>query len=143
MRRGWGRYPHAAKGVVRSGWHLTICVGSEPIFPKTVEKPHMTCPECSGPMPATKATGRPATYCSPTCRRAAEYAIRRAQVLLTRAQRAEQDARLRVATGWGHKDDAKVVDFWSGEVDRLRGSLRELLDGTDDDNSPGTVEPRP
>jgi len=36
-----------------------------------------------------------------------------------------------------------VVEFWSGEVQRLRESLRALLDGTDDDNSPGTVEPRP
>lgn len=103
----------------------------------------MKCPECSGPMPAAKSTGRPATYCSPTCRRAAEYAIRRAQVLLTRAQRAEQDARLRQVTGWGHGSDGKAAGFWAAEVERLRTALRELLDGTEDDASPGTTEPRP
>ncbi|TPG12563.1 hypothetical protein [Pedococcus bigeumensis] len=100
-------------------------------------------------MPKTKATGRPAVYCTPACRRSAEYAIRRAQILLTRAQRAQQDAALRVAmstSAWDIKDAEPRAAFWEGEVERLRTSLRELLEqvGTQDDEStPGTTDPRP
>jgi hypothetical protein len=108
----------------------------------------MTCPECSGPMPTAKSSGRPPTYCSPACRRAAEYAIRRAQVLLTRAQRAEQDAGMRMAleaTDWHRKDATAKLTYWRGEVERLRMSLRDLLAGvgTEDEQTPGTTEARP
>lgn len=108
----------------------------------------MTCPECSGTMPEAKPTGRPATYCSPACRRAAEYAIRRAQVLLTRAQRAEQDAGMKMAletTDWHRKDAAAKLSYWRDEVARLRASLRELLAGvgSEDAATAGTTEARP
>jgi len=36
-----------------------------------------TCPRCGGPMPSPRPTGRPATWCSDRCKRAA-YEERRA-----------------------------------------------------------------
>ncbi|CAN5291384.1 hypothetical protein BH09ACT12_BH09ACT12_05460 [soil metagenome] len=36
-----------------------------------------TCPRCDGPMPSARTTGRPATWCSDRCKRAA-YEERRA-----------------------------------------------------------------
>ena len=44
------------------------------------------------------ATGRPPRYCSTSCRRAAEYDLRRAQQLLTRAERSEQTAWMKADT---------------------------------------------
>jgi len=92
------------------------------------------CPECGSPMPSAKSTGRPPTYCTPVCRRAAEFGLRRAQVLLTRAQRAEQDAALQVAIGGSYRaaDDADRLAFWRSEVTRLRGEIRALLAGAGD-----------
>ena len=89
------------------------------------------CPECGSLLPSGKTTGRPATYCSAVCRRAAEFGLRRAQVLLTRAQRAEQDASLAVATGGSYRasDDGARLTFWRSEVTRLRGEIRVLLAG--------------
>jgi|GEM_PF-2549145 len=103
------------------------------------------CPECGSPMPAAKGTGRPATYCTPVCRRAAEFALRRAQVLLTRAQRAEQDAALHVATGGSYRaeDDAARLTFWRSEVTRLRGEIRALLAGAGDENDAQSATPTP
>ena len=65
------------------------------------------------------------------CVRSAEFALRRAQVLLTRAQRAEQDASLAVATGGSYRasDDGARLTFWRSEVTRLRGEIRVLLAG--------------
>jgi hypothetical protein len=92
-------------------------------------------------MPSAKTTGRPATYCTPACRRAAEFALRRAQVLLTRAQRAEQDAGLGVATGGSYRaeDDAARLTFWRSEVKRLRDEIRALLAGVGDDETPAAA----
>ena len=100
------------------------------------------CPECGSPMPSAKSTGRPATYCTPVCRRAAEFSLRRAQVLLTRAQRAEQDAGLAVATNGSYRaeDDAARLTFWRSEVKRLRDEIRALLAGVgDEDNAPAAA----
>jgi hypothetical protein len=43
------------------------------------------------------------------------------------------------------KDAAAKLSFWQGEVERLRGSLRELLAGVgaEEEQSPGTTEARP
>ncbi len=103
------------------------------------------CPECLSPMPAAKTTGRPATYCTPVCRRAAEFSLRRAQVLLTRAQRAEQDAALAVATGGSYRaaDDAGALAFWRSEVKRLRDEIRALLAGVGDEDETPAAAPTP
>jgi hypothetical protein len=74
------------------------------------------------------ATGHPRVYCGPVCRRAAEYALRRAQQLLTVAEKAEQRARAAHAVEtWDKPSTRKVVKWWAGEVARLEGRLRELL----------------
>jgi hypothetical protein len=103
------------------------------------------CPECGSPMPAAKSTGRPPTYCTSVCRRAAEFALRRAQVLLTRAQRAEQDASLAVATGSNYQaaDDAARLAFWRSEVQRLRDEIRALLAGAGDEDETPAAAPTP
>lgn len=110
-------------------------------------RPRDACGECGGDLPAPAATGRPATYCGPVCRRAAEYGIRRAQILLTRAERAEQDARCKAATedNWRAKDFEAKEKFWAAEVDRLRGVMRGVLAGVEDteEDGPGTTPPRP
>ena len=103
------------------------------------------CPECGSPMPAAKSTGRPPICCTPVCRRAAEFALRRAQVLLTRAQRAEQDAALAVAIGGSYRaaDDAGRLTFWRSEVKRLRGEIRSLLAGAGDEDETPAAAPTP
>ena len=103
------------------------------------------CPECGSPLPSSKTTGRPATYCTPVCRRAAEFALRRAQVLLTRAQRAEQDAALAVAIGGSYRaaDDGDRLAFWRSEVKRLRDEIRALLAGAGDEDETPAAAPTP
>lgn len=103
------------------------------------------CPECGSLMPSAKSTGRPATYCTPVCRRAAEFALRRAQVLLTRAQRAEQDAALAVATGSNYQaaDNASRLAFWRSEVQRLRDEIRSLIAGAGDGDDALAAAPTP
>ena len=103
------------------------------------------CPECASPMPAAKSTGRPPTYCTPVCRRAAEFALRRAQVILTRAQRAEQDAALAVATNGSYRaeDDAARLAFWRSEVKRLRDEIRATLAAAGDEDDAPAAAPTP
>lgn len=90
----------------------------------------MKC-RCGEPLTAPD-TGRPPTYCSTTCRRSAEYELRRHQQLLLKAQKAEQDARLHNAVGrrgYGAPNarDAAVAAFWEGEVERLSALLDSVL----------------
>jgi hypothetical protein len=93
------------------------------------------CREC-GTLIEPAAAGRPAVYCSAVCRRAAEYDLRRSQVLLARAQRAEQDAGLKVAIAgaWQREECASVLKFWRAEVKRLREKLRAMLAGVIDED---------
>jgi hypothetical protein len=68
-------------------------------------------------------TGRPPRYCSTTCRRSAEYELRRWQQLLLRAQKASQDARLRYVLHPSPVNE-RSIEFWEHEVE----GLAELLD---------------
>lgn len=88
------------------------------------------CREC-GRLVEQPAVGRPRSYCSVTCRRAAEYELRRVQSLLSRAQSREQDAALKVtlAEKWEAREAEAALAFWRGEVARLRAELRALLAG--------------
>ncbi len=99
------------------------------------------CVMCGGELPEPASTGRPRSYCSMPCKRAAEYELRRAQSLLLSAERSEARERslaLGVDHSWKgqrHKDAAK---FWAGEVERLQGRLVVLLSGAgDEDLAPG------
>ena len=93
------------------------------------EKP-AACLICGGVL-VQSAVGRPRRYCGPVCRRAAEYAIRRAQALLLRAARGAQSAALLVLTceSWQRREAETRRGFWEAEVERLEGELRELLAG--------------
>lgn len=105
-----------------------------------MEKP-IRCAECGARMPVVASIGRPAMYCSAACRRAAEYELRRAQSLLTRTLRKEQDAALKVslADTWRLKDAETELSFWRAEVKRLRTDLRVGFRTTGDDQMEGSA----
>lgn len=84
----------------------------------------LTCRRCGTALEAA-ATGRPARYCTTACRRAAEDALRRQKALLFRAEKALQDARLKVATRGGQY--AQEAAWWAAEVERLEDYLLESL----------------
>jgi hypothetical protein len=51
------------------------------------------CLKCNAPLERAE-TGRPPTYCSPACRRAAEFELRRLQRRIERLERFALDLRL-------------------------------------------------
>jgi len=108
-----------------------------------MEKPSMKCPRCGAELPEPAATGRPRVYCSPLCRRDAEYRLRRVQGHLARAERNLTSARLAQASAspYGYRDagaDAEEkVAFWTAEVAARSAELRTVLadlsrDGAED-----------
>ena len=92
----------------------------------------LACLKCGGPLPERPATGRPATYCSVACRRAAEFEIRR---LNRRLEVLEVKA-----SGLRHGRDSGIRD-WQGrtpqmaladveeEIAEAEARLRALLAG--------------
>jgi hypothetical protein len=86
------------------------------------------CRRCAGPL-VTPRTGRPPTFCSTACRRAAEYEVRR---LSRRLERLETEAadlcvQLHVIE---HRDAAQSDEYrayWSREpAARLAGLTHEI-----------------
>ncbi|MCO7193954.1 hypothetical protein [Pseudonocardia sp. McavD-2-B] len=55
--------------------------------------------------------------------------LRRVQSLLRRASSKAQDAALALATGarFSEVTDRKVLEFWQGEIERLREEMRQLV----------------
>ncbi len=86
------------------------------------------CIECGAPL-ASLREGRPADYCSATCRRMREYARNRAQAAVARAERELTEARLRAVAGTFAQRmvSGPTVAFWAAEVERARSALRALL----------------
>lgn len=86
------------------------------------------CIECGRPL-ASPSKGRPADYCSTTCRRMREYARRRAQAAAARADQELTQARFRAVAGtFGQRmASGERVVFWAAEVERARAALRGLL----------------
>ena len=77
------------------------------------------------------ATGRPPRYCSTTCRRSAEYELRRWQTLLLTAQKEQQKVGLALAVG-SHSPairerDVAAFNYWQGQVDSLFDFLDDAL----------------
>lgn len=96
----------------------------------------LTC-RCGGVL-VRPATGRPPRYCSTACRRATEYDLRRAQQLLTRAERSEQTARMKADTwlvrrGRENPGFRSEATWWEQEADGLRDALDALLRAEDPD----------
>jgi hypothetical protein len=84
----------------------------------------MICPRCSRAIPASEGAGRPATYCSPGCRRAAEYEIRRINDRLDHLEQRFSALRFTIhRTGW--EDDPALLE---AEIARQRARLAELCD---------------
>jgi hypothetical protein len=79
----------------------------------------MTCLVCSAPLERPD-TGRPPSYCSPGCRRAAEYELRRLQRRLQGLE--EQAAKARIV---GNPVLAGRVE---SEIKRAELRLLQLLD---------------
>ncbi len=91
-----------------------------------MEKP-TGCVVCGKPL-LQPATGRPRSYCGQTCRRVAEYELRRVQSLLLAAEKASQRARAAHADNtWDKPSTLRLVKFWEGEVRRLQNRLYQLL----------------
>jgi hypothetical protein len=82
--------------------------------------------------------GRPRRYCSEGCRRAREYEIRTVVRAIDRAE--DRAQALRFELDFAEDSDSyaderrnrrrrrqKKVEWWQGEVERLRGRLRQML----------------
>ena len=90
-----------------------------------VEK--VACATCGGQVNQSD-TGRPRVYCDITCRRVAEYRIRRITTLLSTAEKAEQRARMALALPYGKTtDNRKTAKVWRAEVEHLEEQLGRLL----------------
>jgi hypothetical protein len=97
------------------------------------------CRKCGGPVSPRKGAGRPATYCSPGCRRASEYEIRRANAAVDVAERAISLHREHLALdptyGLGccaFERRAAHLVWWEEERQRLERRMRELLNEAGD-----------
>mgnify|MGYP003395817358 CR=1 FL=1 len=83
-----------------------------------------TCIKCGKAIEGTAATGRPLTYCSVGCRRAAEHEVRR---LNSRLEKLEGDlSNTRLGYGWEPMGTAKKLE---AEIALQEARLRTLLAG--------------
>jgi len=94
-----------------------------------------TCARCATPLTAS-STGRPPSYCSTRCRRAAEYELRRLQRRLETAER-ERDRWHRAVhhpAAFGHNADyaRRHLAAFTDEAERLSARLVQLVGDGDD-----------
>lgn len=85
------------------------------------------CPACGTDFESNKGAGRPALYCSLACRRDAEYAIRRINSLLLRAEKARQDLVIQEPIWRDEAAEKRKAERIDAEINRLRHRLRGLL----------------
>jgi hypothetical protein len=92
----------------------------------TVEKFMDQCRNCSGKLPAAAAgsRGRPRTFCSVACRRAAEFEIRRINARLGSLEDRLSESRLPNTLGFLTMDDPKLL---LKEIALQRRRLLDLL----------------
>jgi hypothetical protein len=95
-----------------------------------------TCAECDEPLPERASTGRQAIYCSQSCKRLAEFRVRRLTRRLEVVETRLSDAHI-VATSRTHLAsehpglaafDQREIDALSGEVAELEQRLRTLIE---------------
>ena len=88
------------------------------------------CRICAAPL-ARPATGRPPRYCSTTCRRAAEYAIKRINRHLERLEyQRDQQRRYAVARGMParlRRQAEEEIRILEADIDRYGAELAALL----------------
>ena len=97
--------------------------------PAVVERKSRACLKCGCKLQA-KGAGRPATYCSVACRRAAEFEIRRVQDRLVRLEDELEQLR-RDRSGLPHMIHGTPEERLAGleaEIERQEARLRALLD---------------
>jgi hypothetical protein len=83
----------------------------------------MVCRRCGAELPASSGPGRPRSYCSTGCRRAAEYEARRLQKALGDVEEQIRWCRF----GWNCRTEADIPKF-DAERQRLEERLRVVLD---------------
>ncbi|MFC9251217.1 hypothetical protein [Amycolatopsis thailandensis] len=81
------------------------------------------CRKCGGKLAERTGPGRKPAYCSPGCRRAAEYELRRIQRALEALEDEHRDIRLNWARVFADR-----LPLIEAEQNRLETRLRELLD---------------
>jgi hypothetical protein len=90
-----------------------------------------TCLKCGVALSEEPTGGRPPSYCSAACRRAAEFELRRLQRAIESAEK-ERDRCQRKVDGvqphYGNPDrPAHELAWWTRRVATLEARLRELL----------------
>ena len=81
-----------------------------------------TCVKCNRPL-QRQATGRPASYCSTACRRAAEFEVRRLAAAIERLEGEASHVRL-----YGRRSCFWISgDAREAEIRRAEERLRELM----------------
>jgi hypothetical protein len=95
------------------------------------------CRNCTAPLPPPPPTGRPPSYCSTECRRAAEFAIRRCNKRLEQVEAELSEARVDQAFAKeGDESAQRRVDAWQAEADVLSERLRGLMADDDEKETP-------
>jgi hypothetical protein len=92
------------------------------------------CQKCGTPIAQHEGRGRPSSYCSTSCRRAAEHEIRRLDKHITMLE-----ARIIHANTGGLSLTGEKASVHA-EIERLELRLRELLGGA---SKSGTYPPEP
>jgi hypothetical protein len=85
-----------------------------------------TCIRCAAPV-TKPATGRPPTYCSTTCRRAAEFELRRCERRLERLEGKASDLRIEGAIPHGHDWHDRRLARVTLEIEHYERRLETLL----------------
>lgn len=133
--------PFAVCSRPRSGIASAWLLGFSMSKVKSAEKRYMlvsvrsirACANC-GDVIEPGDIGRPPAYCGEFCRREAEYAIRRANSLIMRAEKKLSDLQaakaVAVANGsWSGVGDAKLK-HWADEIESRRAEVSRLLGST-------------
>ena len=89
----------------------------------------MNCLICRRPIPKAAGAGRPSSYCSTTCRREAEFTIRRLQRRLERMENLAAESRIEQATLRQYPLEREKARHTAivVEISKLEGRLRSLL----------------
>lgn len=92
------------------------------------------CVKCGKPIQTTATTGRPPDYCSASCRRAAEYEVRRVN---RRIEMLEERLAWEKLTNENTRDAsgrkrAERVDSLNGLIAEAEGRLKRLLSAKGD-----------
>jgi hypothetical protein len=92
-----------------------------------------TCVMCGAVLPRANPVGRPACYCSTTCRRAAEYGLRRVQSHLERVEMQRDSIQRSLDCGHyypSRRAAQRELEVLDAAIARYRAELRQLIGAT-------------